>query len=431
MKRILLYLIAAFTILALPSSAQTCVTQSQVTLTGNLRAANGLPASNTTINLTPTQTGFIAGCGVTVPVANACATSTDGSVVGLPNPLTATIVSTAGTGTLAPGVYYTTYAWYDAAGHVSLAAPETVTTLSGTGSLVVNAPASGVPAIAVGMYVYISTSSGTETRQGTTTGTSAYTQSSALTTGAALPASNNSLCQATANDAIWPVGTGYRVTQTDKNGNAIPGYPMLWQLLGAGTTINLSNGLPYYNGLVTYPVPILSIPLNHGAQSISGPLSLSGYSLTNAGWVDSVHGYLVNSTTPALGRCLASDGSYFNTAGTCITLGGTLNNANCVVGAGAGTSGSCILVGTDANHQVSVSTGTSPTASAIVATVTFTTSRGHLTYCTISPQANGAAYSAIDQIVRVTSGSATSYVLFGGVTPLATPAVYLFNVVCP
>ena len=40
----------------------------------------------------------------------------------------------------------------------------------------------------------------------------------------------------------------------------LPGYPMLWQITGPGTTINLSQGLPYYHGVVMYPSPILASP---------------------------------------------------------------------------------------------------------------------------------------------------------------------------
>jgi len=43
--------------------------------------------------------------------------------------------------------------------------------------------------------------------------------------------------------------------------------------------------LPYYHGVVFYPVPILAQPANHGTQSISGSLSLGGYNLLNAGKV--------------------------------------------------------------------------------------------------------------------------------------------------
>ena len=282
-------LILAALILIFPTIGHctpTCQQLAQVTLTGTIGGANGLPASNYTMTLVPSQQGFIAGCQVNIPTNNTCATSTDGSVVFLPNPQTATVNTTSGSGSLGSGVYYTVYAWYyQPASTVlyTLPSPETVQTLSIAGSLVVNPPSSGVPAGALGMAVYISTVSGAEKLQGYTTGSASFVQSTALASGANVPASNTTVCAVTANDSIWPTGTGYNVSLTDQYGNPVPGYPMQWQFMGAGSTINLSNGLPYYHGVVYYPVPILSAPANHGQQSISGPLSLGGYNLTGVG----------------------------------------------------------------------------------------------------------------------------------------------------
>src|ERR1035441_7485970 len=338
-QRILLagLILAAF-ILICPSIGHctpTCQQLAQVTLAGNLGGANGLPASNYILTLTPSQQGYIAGCQVNLATTNTCATSIDGSVVGIQNPLTATINSTSGSGSLGSGVYYTVYEWYDAAGHVTLASPETATTLSATGALVVNPPSTGKPALAVGMDVFISTSSGAETLQGQTTGTSSFVQATSLASGASPASTNTTLCQVTANDAVWPTGTGYNVTMVDQYGNPVPNYPMQWQLMDAGSTINLSNGLPYYHGVVYYPVPILSAPANHGAQSISGPLSFGGYNLSQIGrlgigtgtpgWgvdaegsgingaVNAKTGYLINGAGGTTGYALCSDGTYYDT----------------------------------------------------------------------------------------------------------------------
>jgi hypothetical protein len=328
-----------------------CVTASQVTLTGTLRTSNGLPSSNDTISLTPSQQGFISGCGINLPVANFCATSTDGTVVQSPNPVSSTVNTTSGSGSLPSGTYYTIYEWYDSLGHVTLPSPETRTVLSVTGSLVVNPPASGIPSTAAGMDVFISTTSGTETLQGQTTGSASFVQSTALTTGASPATSNNTVCVATANDAVWPTGTGYIVTMTDSSGNGIPGYPMQWQLIGAGTTINLSNGLPYYHGVVTYPVPILSAPQNHGNQSISGGLSLGGYNLLNAGkvgvgtavpgWPLDVEnglgnfqsGFLIGGVAPTTQYCAgSSDGVSIDAYLACVLTLPTLYNQTIQVG---------------------------------------------------------------------------------------------------
>ena len=320
---------------------QTCVTNSQVTLGGTLRGSNGIVAKNYIFTIAPSQQGFIAGCGVNLPTTFSCATSTDGSVVGVPNPLTPSVNSTSGSGSLPSGVYYTVFEFYDGSGNVTLPSPETRTTVSVTGSLVVNPPASGVPSTAAGMKVFIGTTSGGETLQGTTTGSASYVQSVALVSGASPATSNSTLCKVTANDAIWPVGTGYNVSLVDSQGNPVPQYPMQWQLLGPGTTYDLSNGLPYYHGVVFYPVPILAQPANHGAQSISGPLSMGGYNVYNVGAlgvgtgtpgygvdvegagvdseVNALGGYLVNGGGGSAGQCLGSDGTAYDTPIACVT----------------------------------------------------------------------------------------------------------------
>ena len=312
----------------------------QVTLIGNLQGSNGLPSSNYSISFVPSQWFFVAGTGVVINTTSYCATSTDGSVVGQLNPLVASIVTPAFTGTLPAGNYYSFYTFYTAAGTQTLPSPETVANLSATGELSIAPPPGPLPAGVLGMKVYVGATSGSETLQGTTTGTSVYTQSIPLVTGANPPTSNNTVCQQVANDAGWPTGTGYTVSVADSSGNTLPGYPMTWQLLGPNTTINLSNGLPYYHGVVTFPVPILASPQNHAAQSISGPLSLTGYNLVNVGalgvgtglpaWgvdvegsglfsrINAKGGYLVNGNGGTVGQCLISDGTAYNVPGTCV-----------------------------------------------------------------------------------------------------------------
>ncbi len=222
-----------------------------------------------------------------------CATSIDGSVVGVQNPLNPPVVSAAYSGTLGAGNYFIQIGWYDAAGHVTLAGPEVQTQLAATGELQISLPTSGKPAAAVGMDVYVGASSGAETLQGQTAGAATYTQSAPLAAGAALPAANTTVCAVVANDAGWPTGTGYDVSMVTPAGDVMPGYPMEWQLLGPGTTINLGQGLPLYNGTVVYPIPVLARPYNHAAQSISGPLSMTNYALTQVGELG------VGTATPA------------------------------------------------------------------------------------------------------------------------------------
>jgi hypothetical protein len=280
---------------------------------------------------------------VVVPITAECATSTDGSVVGVQNPLDIPFVAAGYTGTLPVGNYYVQIGWYDASSHVTLVSPEVQVQLSGTGQLQVSPPTSGMPATAVGMNVYIGASSGAETLQGTTTGAATFTQSTPLTSGAALPTINTTVCKIIANDAGWPTGTGYNVSLTTPSGATMPGYPMRWQLLGPGGTVNLGQGLPYYNGTVNYPIPILAIPYNHAPQSISGPLSMTGYSISqvlslgvgtslpvygvdvegtgNRSYINANGGYLVNGSGGTAGYCLSSDGTAYDTP---IVCGGTV-----------------------------------------------------------------------------------------------------------
>ena len=313
MLRFLSQLLPCVALLVVPGQVQA----QMVTLTGTIQASNGLPAINETLAFTPSQWGFVAGTGVMVNTTSYCATSVDGSVVGITNPLTGTINTPAyGTGTLPAANYYVEYAWYTSSGTVTLVSPESTVQLTATGTLQVAIPSGPLPAGVTGYKVYIATTSGAETLQSTHPGNGVYSQSIPLVTGAAVPSVNNTVCQQVANDAIWPVGTGYTVSMTDPSGNTLPGYPMIWQLLGPNSTINLSTGLPYYHGIVTFPVPILASPLNHTTQSISGGLNLGIYSLF-AGLVNSANGYKVNGSGGTSGTCLASDGTAFDTILAC------------------------------------------------------------------------------------------------------------------
>jgi hypothetical protein len=306
------------------------------TVMGNLLGPSGLPVKNATLTFKLQQAGLAVGTGSVVPVAAYCYTSADGSVVGLPNPVAAPVASILyGSGTMAAGIYYVAYAFYDGAGNHSLASPELQIQLTGTGSLTVPAPAS-FPANAAGMTVYIGTASGAETAQGNTLGsTQAYVQGvTPVGTATGLPLTNASVCSVAFNDTIIPY-SGYSVSLLSASGNAYPGWPQTWQLNGGlSGTVNISNGAPLWNGMVVYPTPIWSQPLNHGPQSIFGLLNLSGYNLVNSGavgvgtatpsfpldvengYINTSLGYLVGGHGGSLGQCLVSNGTYFG-PGSC------------------------------------------------------------------------------------------------------------------
>lgn len=333
----------------LPLSAQ--YTPPYVGLTGVMGSSNGMPASNYIITISPSQVMYVGGTAIVVANAN-CGTDANGTVVGTPNPLTAAVPSaTPGTGTLPAGNYYIKVTWYDAFAHQTLPSPEVQIQLTATGEIVIGPPAGGAPLSAVGMDVYIGTSSGAETYQGQTTNPAQFfTQSTALATGATPPISNNTVCMVVANDAAWPIG-GYSFNITTAGGNTVPGFPQQVQFIGPGSAFNLSNGIPQWNGRATYPVPILTLPYNHNAQSISGPLSMTGYNIYNVGAlgvgtatpgygvdvegtpgtlpaeINANGGYWVNGLggAPSTTQCLASvNAGPFNTPVTCLTAAPTV-----------------------------------------------------------------------------------------------------------
>ena len=338
-------------------SATAQYTPPYVGIIGTIGSANGMPASGYALTFTPTQVMYVGGTSVVVSSAS-CATDTNGAVVGLANPLTPAVVAVA-PGTLPLGNYQVAITWYDTYSHQTLSSPAVNIQLVGAGGITVSPPVNGAPAQALGMDVYIGLLGNALTYQGQTTSpTDSFTQSTPLAAGAATPILNSTVCQVVANDAAWPIA-GYMENLVDASGNTLPGFPKQVQFLSPGSTYNLSNGMPLWNGATIYPIPILTTPYNHNPQSISGPLSLTSYDLYNVGklgvgtavpgWgVDvegtgtggqvNAQGYLINGLGGALGQVPCSDGTaidqfcnaagYYQTvaaAGTAMTQRPTLN----------------------------------------------------------------------------------------------------------
>jgi hypothetical protein len=309
------------------------------TVTGTLQGPSGLPVKNGTLNFVLQQAGLAVGTGSIVPTTASCYTSSDGSVVGMPNPLPLPSTSiTYGSGTMAAGIYYVVFTFYNNSNLETLASPELQVQLTGTGALTISPPAT-FPANAAGMRVYVGTVSGAETAQGNSTGpTGTFVQNSQpQSTGETIPATNTSLCSIAFNDTIIPY-SGYNVSLISSTGNAYPGWPQTWQLNGGlSGTVNISNGAPLWNGTVVYPMPLLSQPLNHGPQSISGALNMTGYPLVNVsavgigtttpawavdavdGYINTNFGYLYQGTPGMSGQCLVSNGTAF-LPGSCGSL---------------------------------------------------------------------------------------------------------------
>jgi hypothetical protein len=306
------------------------------TITGTLQGPSGLPIKNGTLNFALQQAGLIVGTGSVVPTTAQCFTSNDGSVVGIPNPLTLPSTSISyGSGTMAAGIYYVVFTFYTNSNLETLASAELRVQLTGTGTLIISPPAT-FPANAAGMRIYVGTVSGAETAQGNTTGpTQAFNQNETpVTTGETIPTVNSSVCSIAFNDTIIPY-SGYNVSLTSSSGNAYPGWPQAWQLNGGlNGTVNVSNGAPLWNGTIIYPQPIFAQPLNHGPQSISGLVNMTGYNLIDAGalgvgtstpsfpldvengYINSNLGYLVAGGAGTIGQCLVSNGTYFG-PGSC------------------------------------------------------------------------------------------------------------------
>lgn len=341
-----LLFVAALIVFSLTPVVRAQFVAPYVNVQGTLTNSSGLPAQNATLTFQPNTIFFVAGTS-TIVTSSQCSTDSGGNVVGVGNPVTGARVSPQFSGSLPVGNYYVKFTWYDQLGNQTMASPEVSAQLTATGELQILPPVGNGPAQAVGMKVYIGTTPGGETYQGQTTSlTAQYTQATALVTGAAVPIRNNTPCRVIANDAAWPTGTGYNVSLVDASGNTLFVYPQMWQFLGPGSSYNLSQGIPYYNGQVTYPVPVLTQPTNHNMQAINGPLSMgtpggNEYNIVNvnelgvgtmlpawgvdvegsglAGMANARGGYLVNGDGGTSGKCLGSDGTAYDTPLACIT----------------------------------------------------------------------------------------------------------------
>lgn len=259
------------------------------TLTGTITSANtSVPLQNATLTLTPSQAAYIAGSFAITGDPVSCFTSIDGSVVGLRNPLLPPVVTpSTASGTLPAATYYTVITYWNASGQ-TMVSPEAVTLLSGPGNLLVAAPSSQ-PANATGYKVSISTTSGTETLQSSVTGWSSYTQSSSLAAGAAIPASNSTVCSVRFNDEMIPTRTKYNVILRRSDGSTVSGWPQRWTLQGGSAgSINLSNGYPYSVGDVIYPEPLLLTPPTNAQQSVNSPVTFNNYNVKAGSFISQV-----------------------------------------------------------------------------------------------------------------------------------------------
>ncbi len=95
-------------------------------------------------------------------------------------------------------------------------------------------------------------------------------------------------------------------------------------------------------------------------------------------------------------------------------------------GTGAGTSPTVSIAGTDNSGQITVTTGTSPTAAATIATVTFASTYLNTPYVVISPaNANAAALYSTTRVYATSSTSAIT--LTAGSAALTASTQYIWN----
>jgi hypothetical protein len=255
------------------------------TVAGVVQNAQGGPLANGTFTFQLTQAATISGTALIAPVTGNCYTDAFGNVVGEQNPLVGPVVSpNFSGGTLPSGTYFVRLTYFDGTGE-TVASPETVFSMTNTGTLIVTAPRNQ-PGNASGYKVYIGTASGQETLQGSVSGTPGswgnFSQAAALSAGTALPASNSSVCKVHFNDELQPSFTCYDVGLTTQSGVSIPGYPQYWYLAGGSSgTVTVSMGTPQSNvcqgqGAV-YPQAVVTTPPFNAIQSIGGGLDLNGF----------------------------------------------------------------------------------------------------------------------------------------------------------
>ncbi len=148
---------------------------------------------------------------------------------------------------------------------------------------------------------------------------------------------------------------------------------------------------------------------------------VSGTTPTSALWISSS---LVTGTTPSFtDRMSISDVGLLSVA----HITSTTSAPTIAAGAGAGTSPTVTVSGTDLGHQVNVTTGTSPATSATVATVTFNVAYGAAPKVIQLTPANSvtAALNGTAQIyVDAASTTTTVYVIKVGSGGLAASTAY-------
>ncbi|MGH9484723.1 MAG: hypothetical protein ACRD1F_06680, partial [Terriglobales bacterium] len=299
MKRALLIFMLAAGVLGMAHA--------QGTLNGKFGLPTLGPVANGTLLLQLSQAATSGGGSYLAPEQVSCYTSMDGSVVGVPNPVSTPAGDAfMATGVLPAGTYAVAIAYTAANGALTLTSPAASFVLGATGELIVDPPLLQ-PAAATGYAVYIGATPATVTLQASISGWASYTQATPLSSGAAPAAQNTSTCSLLFNDQILPTGTWYTATLEDAQGNVLPGFPRNWYLDGGSENVGLLTPLAS-NPEVLFPMPLVANPVNSAIpQSVRSGLNLNGFSITGSGNVGpGFFGTFWSGTAPAAGTTLAA-----------------------------------------------------------------------------------------------------------------------------
>ena len=225
------------------------------------------------------------------------------------------------------------------------------------------------------------------------------------------------------------------ITQTEDNGATI-------KISSIPVTLNFAVGTPWFTTISNVGSIASTITSTSGTINGLASISLAGgsyvtISFDGTNWIADAPG----STVGGVSQIVAgSNVTISPVGGTGIvtvsasgsglySLGGTLSGANIALGTGAGVGATVSIAGLDGNHLVTVGAGIGPVAAANIFTVTFTSSRGHVTYPILMPVF--LQYGTFAQIPYVVGGSAIAYSTSAGTTALTAAATYTFNISCP
>jgi len=136
----------------------------------------------------------------------------------------------------------------------------------------------------------------------------------------------------------------------------------------------------------------------------------------------------IEATTGASGSITTAGGIYAAKSVIALHHGGTGTAPTIAAGTGAGTSPTVSVTGHDAAFTISVTTGTLPTLSATIATVTFNTAYANAPHFSFTPSnSNSSTLNGVNMVTP--SSTTTTFVLTAGATALTAATTYTWEVI--